>query len=254
MDPKGVILDWSARAEAAFGWSRDEVLGRGLIEVLAPLRHQTPTARSWPTPGPGSEPPAERQSSQLMAMRKDGVEIPIEVSLAAFGEADAPLFLGFIRDVTDRVEVHERLAASEARFRAAIGAVDGILWTNDASGRMVGDQPGWAGLTGQTPTSTRASAGPTRSIPTTPSRRSRPGTRPSRGAVPSPSSIGCVATTGSGATFASAPSPSWRPTARSANGSASIPTSPSASGPRNACARARPGSGPWPIPRRPRSG
>jgi PAS domain S-box-containing protein len=151
MDAKGAILDWSARAEAAFGWSRDEILGRSLVEVLAPLRHQTHYRQILANRLGGSEPPLTRQSSQLMAMRKDGTEIPIEVSLAAFGAPDAPLFLGFIRDVTDRVEVHQRLAASEARFRAAIGAVDGILWTNDASGRMVGDQPGWASLTGQTP-------------------------------------------------------------------------------------------------------
>ena len=149
MDAKGVILDWSARAEAAFGWSCDEVLGRGLIEVLAPLRHQAHYRQILAKRLTTAEPPPMRQSSQLMAVRKDGGEIPVEVSLAAFGEPDAPVFLGFIRDVTDRVAVHDRLAASEARFRAAIGAVDGILWTNDASGRMVGDQPGWASLTGQ---------------------------------------------------------------------------------------------------------
>jgi PAS domain S-box-containing protein len=151
MDPQGTILDWSARAEAAFGWSRDEVLGRGLIEVLAPLRHQTAYRQLLSRRMASEAPPAERQKSQLMAVRKDGAVIPIEVSLAAFGDADASLFLGFIRDVTDRVEVHDRLAASEARFRAAISAVDGILWTNDASGQMIGDQPGWSDLTGQTP-------------------------------------------------------------------------------------------------------
>lgn len=43
------------------------------------------------------------------------------------------------------------LRLSEARFRAAIAAVAGIVWTNDAAGRMKGDQPGWGQLTGQTP-------------------------------------------------------------------------------------------------------
>jgi PAS domain S-box-containing protein len=42
-----------------------------------------------------------------------------------------------------------RAQESELRFRAAIDAVQGILWTNDAAGRMVGEQPGWAALTGQ---------------------------------------------------------------------------------------------------------
>ncbi|UVW30354.1 response regulator [Massilia sp. H6] len=41
------------------------------------------------------------------------------------------------------------LRASEARFRAAVAAVEGIVWTNDAAGGMTGEQPGWSRLTGQ---------------------------------------------------------------------------------------------------------
>ena len=37
----------------------------------------------------------------------------------------------------------------QLRFQAAIQAVEGVLWTGDASGHMVGEQPGWAALTGQ---------------------------------------------------------------------------------------------------------
>jgi PAS domain S-box-containing protein len=43
----------------------------------------------------------------------------------------------------------DTLRESEARFRAAVGAVEGVVWTNDAQGRMSGEQPGWAALTGQ---------------------------------------------------------------------------------------------------------
>lgn len=43
------------------------------------------------------------------------------------------------------------LRSSEARFRAAVGAVEGIMWTNDGEGRMTGEQPGWSQLTGQSP-------------------------------------------------------------------------------------------------------
>ncbi len=41
------------------------------------------------------------------------------------------------------------LQASEERFRAAVRAVDGVIWTNDPAGRMTGEQPGWSALTGQ---------------------------------------------------------------------------------------------------------
>jgi hypothetical protein len=39
----------------------------------------------------------------------------------------------------------------QARFRDAIASV-GVMWTNDACGRMTGPQPGWADLTGQSET------------------------------------------------------------------------------------------------------
>jgi len=42
------------------------------------------------------------------------------------------------------------LQASEERFRAAVRAVEGVVWTNDAAGRMMGEQQGWSQLTGQT--------------------------------------------------------------------------------------------------------
>ena len=55
----------------------------------------------------------------------------------------------FFRDVTDRYLALQQLRSSERRFRAAVSAIEGVLWTNDPDGRMVGRQAGWASLTGQ---------------------------------------------------------------------------------------------------------
>ncbi|WP_082702756.1 response regulator [Pseudacidovorax intermedius] len=54
-------------------------------------------------------------------------------------------------DVTQRASQADALRVSNRRFRTAMDAVHGVLWTNSADGRMTGDQPGWAALTGQTP-------------------------------------------------------------------------------------------------------
>ncbi|MGB4398372.1 MAG: PAS domain-containing sensor histidine kinase [Daejeonella sp.] len=61
-------------------------------------------------------------------------------------------FLGFVGssvDITERREAEARIKESEKKFEAAILAVEGIIWTNNAVGEMVGEQPGWAKLTGQ---------------------------------------------------------------------------------------------------------
>ena len=53
----------------------------------------------------------------------------------------------------DAIAAHrnkELLRRSEQRFRAAVCAAEGILWTNNAAGEMEGEQPAWAALTGQT--------------------------------------------------------------------------------------------------------
>ena len=57
-------------------------------------------------------------------------------------EGEIVLWFGTNTDVHDA-----RL--SQDRFKAAVEAIQGVLWTNDATGRMVGPQPGWASLTGQ---------------------------------------------------------------------------------------------------------
>ena len=59
------------------------------------------------------------------------------------------LFLAMLASAFDQQRGQAELRASEERFRAAVQAVRGVLWTNDAEGRMSGPQPGWSALTGQ---------------------------------------------------------------------------------------------------------
>lgn len=51
----------------------------------------------------------------------------------------------------DNAALLQSAQASEARYRALTEATDQYVWTNSAEGEMLGEQPGWAALTGQTP-------------------------------------------------------------------------------------------------------
>ncbi len=57
--------------------------------------------------------------------------------------------IGAMLDLTERRAHEAELRASNARFRAAVDAIDGYVWTNTPEGEMRGDQPGWHALTGQ---------------------------------------------------------------------------------------------------------
>ncbi len=71
------------------------------------------------------------------------------LALAVAGATFVILFLAILASSVDQQRVGGELRASEERFRAAIQAVRGVLWTNDPQGRMAGEQPGWSALTGQ---------------------------------------------------------------------------------------------------------
>ncbi|MFN3433280.1 MAG: PAS domain-containing protein [Sphingomonas sp.] len=55
-----------------------------------------------------------------------------------------------VSDIEERAQREAAIRVSNDRFRAAMDAVHGVLWTNTADGRMTGAQPGWTALTGQT--------------------------------------------------------------------------------------------------------
>ncbi|ATC25936.1 PAS domain S-box protein [Caulobacter vibrioides] len=151
MDVEGVVVDWTSRAEVLLGWRREEVLGRRLSALILPSDAGEGGAEDAALFSSSGRPSLFDVRRELMARRQDGGSIAIELSMVRWSEPDAaPLVLGFIRDISRRSEALKRLVVSEARFRAAIDAVQGVLWTNNASGKMVGEQPAWSALTGQT--------------------------------------------------------------------------------------------------------
>lgn len=70
------------------------------------------------------------------------------IDMRAFPVAGGKLAV-FFRDITDHHTAEQKLRESEQQFRAAIHAATDVLWTYDAEGRIIADQPGWAALTGQ---------------------------------------------------------------------------------------------------------
>ena len=57
--------------------------------------------------------------------------------------------IGISTDITQRKQSEQAHRRSETRFRAAVDAMDGVLWTADATGARTGDETGWTRLTGQ---------------------------------------------------------------------------------------------------------
>lgn len=69
-----------------------------------------------------------------------------------YGEADlelAHVLAARAALALDNAQLHEAAHHSEQRYRSLVDATRQAVWTNSPDGRMLGDQPGWAALTGQ---------------------------------------------------------------------------------------------------------
>lgn len=101
MSADGLVRDWNPAAEITFGYSRAEALGSPVADLIVPgpLRgaHREGLRRYLET----GETRALGRRLELSAMRRDGSEFPVELTLTLVAELDPPLFVGFLRDLGD---------------------------------------------------------------------------------------------------------------------------------------------------------
>ena len=111
MDESGLILEWNPQAEATFGWSRVEAIGKPLAELISPPSDRAALgsglARFLGTGESSGSRLGQRQ--EMTAVRRDGRELRVELAVTAHGRHDGYVFNGFIRDVSEQRAADARL-------------------------------------------------------------------------------------------------------------------------------------------------
>ena len=110
-DEHGIITDWNDKAHIIFGWPRTEALGQALQGTMIPLQHQHGLKYSLSP----SEGPVLNKRIEITALRRNGNEFPIELSVTPLKVANKILFSYFIRDLTEKNKSEKllRQAATE---------------------------------------------------------------------------------------------------------------------------------------------
>lgn len=102
MSTEGKITDWNRQAEKTFGWSRDEVLGRKLSDVIIPERyreaHRKGLARYLAT-GVG---PVLNKRVEVTACHRLGHEVPVELTIYPIQQGEGILFGAFLHDISEQ--------------------------------------------------------------------------------------------------------------------------------------------------------
>jgi len=128
IDSKGRIVDWNAAAEATFGWSAAEVLGRTLSDVIIPLEYREAHERGIQRFLETGAAPVVNKRLELSALHRSGREFPIELTVTSptrFG--DGYFFGAFLRDISERRERDQQLRSAKESAEAATRAKSEFL-------------------------------------------------------------------------------------------------------------------------------
>ncbi len=113
MNEGGVVTLWNAQAERIFGWSPAEALGAQLSELIMPPRYRQAHALGLQTFLSTGRGPLLGKRIEFAAMRRNGDEFPVELSISSFKAAGKWLFSGFVRDISENKRVAQTLRETQ---------------------------------------------------------------------------------------------------------------------------------------------
>ncbi|MGD8601003.1 MAG: PAS domain S-box protein [Gemmatimonadota bacterium] len=128
-DAEGRIRSWNRAATALFGFSQEEAIGQP-IEIIIPARFRERHRNGMQRVSSGGPTRVIGKTVELAAIRRDGSEFPVELSLASWFLDEERYFTGIIRDISERKQ-------AEKKFRSVTeSAIDAII-SADHEGRIV---------------------------------------------------------------------------------------------------------------------
>ncbi|MDO9139116.1 MAG: PAS domain S-box protein [Methylobacter sp.] len=144
---QGAITMANKQAQCLLGYSVDELLGLS-IEDLVPQRFRDahPALRARFAAASVARPMGAGR--MVKALRKDGSELDVEISLSPIQTAQGLFFASALRDITERKCAEASLRASEARFRRMANSSPIMIWITDAIGNPTFVNQSWLDFTG----------------------------------------------------------------------------------------------------------
>lgn len=151
MNSSGTISYWNPAAESIFGYRSEEAIGKHLHNLLVPERYLEAHRLALPEflrTGCGN---AIGKSVSLVALRKDGREIAVDLSLSAINLHGEWHATGIIRDVTARNQAMQALQNSEEKFRQLAENIREVFWIMPpAADKMLYVSPAYEQVWGKT--------------------------------------------------------------------------------------------------------
>jgi PAS domain S-box-containing protein len=136
VDDLGEIVLLNVQAEKQFGYTRDELIGQRVTNIIPEGFAERQIADALRS---AEEALAQQIGTgiELVALRKDGAEFPIEIMLSPLGSPEGILVTAAIRDISTRKAAEELMKRAEQRYRGLLEAAPDPMVVVDPSGEIV---------------------------------------------------------------------------------------------------------------------
>jgi PAS domain S-box-containing protein len=150
MDSTGRVVAWNPAASRIFGYSREEAIGRPLADLIIPPAFREAHWRGLQKYLTTGEYQFLNRRVEASAVRRDGSEFPVELTITRVPGEGAPWFTGYLRDISDRKQAQIALGQQEAQFRTLADNIAQLAWMADESGSIFWYNQRWFDYTGTT--------------------------------------------------------------------------------------------------------
>jgi PAS domain S-box-containing protein len=116
IDDEGRIVKWNPKSEKLFGWMADEVFGKELSEIIIPHRYREAHKKGLKLFMETGEGPVLGKTIEIQALNKRHVEFAVALSISPAIVQGKTLFIGFVRDITEKNKAEEKIKESEKMF------------------------------------------------------------------------------------------------------------------------------------------
>jgi len=131
IDSRALIEEFNPAAERLFGYAEAEVVGRNVNLLMPSPYHEEHDGYLQRYLQTGAK-KIIGIGREVTGKRKDGTTFPLHLSVGELRLGDEQKFTGIVHDLTERVQLEERLRASEERWRAVVARESVVTSANVA--------------------------------------------------------------------------------------------------------------------------
>ncbi|MBC8047198.1 MAG: PAS domain S-box protein [Fimbriimonadaceae bacterium] len=137
IDEEGIITNWDAKSEVLFGWTETEVAGMKLSATIIPERYRKMHEKGMKHYLKTGEGPILGKTIDISALKKNGDELDVSLSITPSKINGRTHFIGFVRDISEKKIIEQQREFDRNNLHALINNTNDLMWSVDKDFKLI---------------------------------------------------------------------------------------------------------------------